>query len=425
MWNASRTRPDSPARSRRVDALAASTLALALSLTAAGGRHGPTAAAQAQGTRPVDVVFREDTIERKGYFGDNWCQTWAADGNVYTMLDDGNGWWGSPVKTKDLAGWSGSMCLRISGDAGFTAADVARMPGWPKNPANSPLYAYGTVSVDGTLYVWLWKSETDTWYRRPIANRLLYSPDLGKTFYRWNGQPETEATFGELHPGAFFFYKEDPRPKLDRDAYAFNWIAIVQSGRDNAAAKDDFVYMYAPEQHEPSHLGLARVHRTHIRDKSRYEYFKAWDGDRPTWTREMKERGVNLQYPPRRSDGEWMWASWFPDVVYNAGLDRYIMVSYGVSDKGKTFWDGWCQNCAYPASLGFWHAENPWGPWTRFHYTEYFYADRKANRPYGFKLSPKWISDDGRRMTLIWSDAGDDHSTNYKWNQMEVEIVTR
>jgi hypothetical protein len=35
------------------------------------------------------------------------------------------------------------------------------------------------------------------------------------------------------------------------------------------------------------------------------------------------------------------------------------------------------------------------------------------------------MSDDGRTMTLIWSDAGDDHSTNYKWNQMEIEIVAR
>jgi hypothetical protein len=39
----------------------------------------------------------------------------------------------------------------------------------------------------------------------------------------------------------------------------------------------------------------------------------------------------------------------------------------------------------------------------------------------GFKLSPKWISEDGKTMTLISSDAGDDHDTNYKWNQMEIE----
>lgn len=405
--------------------LLSSAMALPVLLAAACGRSAPSTTAEASSaTVPLGVAFKEETLTRKGFFGDNWCQTWAADGNIYTMLDDGNGWWGSPVKTKDLAGWWGSMCLRIRGGADFAAADVARMPGWPKSPVNSPLYAYGTISVDGTLYVWLWKSESDTWYRRPIANRLLYSPDLGQTFYRWDGRRETEASFGETDPGSFFFYKEDPRWKIDREAYAFNWIAFAQSGRDNSAARDDYVYMYSPEQHDPTKLSVARVGRRHIRDRSRYEYFKAWDGNRPSWTKDLKERGVNLQYPARRADGDWMWASWFPDVVYNEGLDRYIMVSYGVSDEGKQFWDGWCGDCAYPASLGFWHATDPWGPWTQFHYTEYFYADRKANRTYGFKLSPKWMSEDGRTMTLIWSDAGDDHSTNYKWNQMEIEILT-
>ena len=399
---------------------------LASLFAAACDRGVPAGTAEApSGTLPVGVAFREETLTRKGLFGDNWCQTWAADDNIYTMLDDGNGWWGDAVKTKALPGWWGSMCIRVRGDAGFTDADVARMTGWPKNPVDSPLYAYGTVSVDGTLYVWLWKSESDTWYRRPIANRLLYSPDLGRTFYRWNGRKETEASFGETDPDAFFFYREDPRWKIDRHAYAFNWIAFAQSGRDNSAARDEYVYMYAPEQHDPRKLSVARVDKRHIRDRSRYEYFRAWDGGQPSWTTEVKERGVNLEYPERRADGEWMWASWFPDVVYNKGLDRYIMVSYGVSDGGKPFWDGWCSNCAYPASLGFWHAKDPWGPWTAFHYTEYFHADRKANRTYGFKLSPKWMSEDGRTMTLIWSDAGDDHSTNYKWNQMEIEIATR
>ena len=139
----------------------------------------------------------------------------------------------------------------------------------------------------------------------------------------------------------------------------------------------------------------------------------------------MTERGVNLRYPDAGNGNEWMWASWFPCVVYNKGLDLYIMVSYGVIDPGKNYWDGWCSNCQYPASLGFWYAENPWGPWTSFHYTEHFYAGREGNRTYGFKLSPKWISEDGKRMILIWSDAGDNHTTNCRWNQMDVEILTK
>jgi hypothetical protein len=315
------------------------------------------------------------------------------------------------------------MCIRIAGDRHFSSDDVEKMSGWPKNPVNSPFYAYGTLSVDGIIYVWLWKSETEVWYRRPVANRLLYSPDLGQNFYRWDGELMTEESFFETDSNTFFFYREDPRWHIDRKAYAFNWIAFCQSGKDYSKARDEYVYMYSPEQYEPRNLSVIRVHKDSILDKSRYQYFKSWNGDRPLWTRRMEQRGVNLKYPACSGGNDWMWASWFPSVVYNEGLDLYIMVSYGVSDPGKGYWDGWCAQCEYPASLGFWYAENPWGPWESFYYTDHFYADRKQNRTYGCKLSPKWISRDGKKMVLIWSDAGEDHSTHYKWNQMEIELM--
>ncbi|GHB72127.1 hypothetical protein [Persicitalea jodogahamensis] len=373
---------------------------------------------------PTGIRFNTETLVRKGNFGDNWCQTWGADNHIYTMLDDGNGWWGSDKKVEGHPGWQGSMMLQIRGDENFEAEDVKQMSGWPANHVTSPLYAYGTLSVDGTMYVWLWKSETDTWYRRPVANRLLYTKDLGKTFYRWDGQLETTETFNNLDSTTFFFYKEQPKRKIDRDAYAFNWIEFCQNGKDNSEAKDDFIYMYTPEQDDPAKLTVIRVHKNNILDKSKYEYFKEWQGDNPVWTDSMSDRGVNLKYPDAPAGQEWMWASWLPSVVYNKGLDSYIMTSYGIYDPGKKYWAGWCSKCKYPASLGFWYAKNPWGPWKQFHYTEHFYADREQNRTYGFKLSPKWISKDGKKMQLIWSDASDDHSTNYKWNQMEIEILT-
>ena len=53
----------------------------------------------------------------------------------------------------------------------------------------------------------------------------------------------------------------------------------------------------------------------------------------------------------------------------------------------------------------------------------------KKNRTYQPKLSPKWISEDGRKMVLIWSDAmmneeGRSHTINYLWNQMEITLQT-
>ena len=246
---------------------------------------------------PTGVHFDTTTIKHKGNFGDNWCQTWAIDDYVYTMLDDGNGWWGSSEKLNGLPDWEGAMLLQISGDQNFTSKDVKKMPGWPISLVSSPLYAYGTVAVDSTIYIWLWKSETDTWYRRPIANRLLYTKDFGKTLYRWDGTLETYKTYQQIDSTDFFFYKEDARPKDGKDAYAFNWIAFLQNGKANSEAKDDYIYMYAPEQDNPRNLALARVHKDHILDKSAYQYFKGINNNKPDWSADILERGSTIQYP--------------------------------------------------------------------------------------------------------------------------------
>jgi len=82
---------------------------------------------------PTGVEFHQDSVSRKGVRGDNWCQTWASDGNIYTMMDDGNGWWRGPQ--------SGSLCLQIWGNEDFGPSDVKRMPGWPRNAFNSSFYA--------------------------------------------------------------------------------------------------------------------------------------------------------------------------------------------------------------------------------------------------------------------------------------------
>ncbi len=63
----------------------------------------------------------------------------------------------------------------------------------------------------------------------------------------------------------------------------------------------------------------------------------------------------------------------------------------------------------------------------KIYYVNHFKVDNKNNRTVQPKLSPKWISEDGKKMTLIWSDAGKNakgeyYSENYTWNQMEIEI---
>jgi hypothetical protein len=98
-----------------------------------------------------------------------------------------------------------------------------------------------------------------------------------------------------------------------------------------------------------------------------------------------------------------------------------------LSEKSEDYYSSWMHTKS--GSLGFWYARHPWGPWTQFFYREEWTVDSPDNRTYQPKLSPKWISPDGKQMVLIWSDAmknaqGRSHTVNYRWNQMEITMNT-
>ena len=170
--------------------------------------------------------------------------------------------------------------------------------------------------------------------------------------------------------------------------------------------------------------------------RSEWEYFVRYDGKRkPVWTRDLDKRGYVHVFPEKSSDGNCFgWYSWLPSVVWSEGLGLYIMVNGGtyggmtMTASDRDYYGSWMHTRS--GSLGFWYSRNPYGPWRRFYYTEYWTVDDSANRTYQPKLSPKWISNDGREMVLIWSDAmkdeqGHSHTVNYCWNQMRIRIELR
>jgi len=393
---------------------------------------------QGPGT-PTAAHIDWDSYQRaKAYRGDNWCMTYAADGNLYTMMDDGDGFY------KQAREWNSQM-IRIAGGPDFTAEDTQACPGWPFMPGITRFYGYGTYAVGQRIYTWLWMSENEG-YNRPIANRLIYTDDFGDTFYRWDGTLVTQDNHGSSHPDSFFFYQEQGAPKAGKTAYAFNWLAFCQNGQANSHADaigDPYVYMYSVEQVAITRMSMIRVNKEQITDKSAYEYLVAIDakGD-ATWSSDPSQRGAAHVWPTTNYNGEeWIWASWHPSVVWNEGLQRYIMVAYGITDpRAKSYWTGWCRsNSENSATVIMLHAKNPWGPWTEFQ-REYewkvpfpvpasYNFDADASRTYQFKLNPKWIEDNGRSMWLIWSDAGGDWVTGhghdsywYNWNQVKIEL---
>ena len=86
----------------------------------------------------------------------------------------------------------------------------------------------------------------------------------------------------------------------------------------------------------------------------------------------------------------------------NGGTRAYFEIHEG--DTTTMYYDNWVH--IKTGSLGFWYSKNPYEPWKQFYWNKNWYADDPENRLYLPQLSPKWISNDGKDMYMIFSDAG-------------------
>ncbi len=381
--------------------------------------------------RPSGVEFRVETLRRVGGHGDNWCLTWAADDSQVTSMDDG-GWLEGPQS------YSNHLFRVVGGPGDFRRDDL---PGYPSFAFNERgWFGYGLVSVDGIFYSFVSKCPENRWSGPFWGFKLLKSTDNGMSWSRvdrqgaerrlFPGDPARHAVDGD----EMFFLEESGREGHGGIAYPFASCEIVQNGRDNRAARDDYVYVYSPEGSSSHQLLLARAPKAALGRRAAWEFFAGRDGDRPRWDRDLGARRPVHEFPATDSRGDaFGWYSWLPSVVWNEGLGLYIMANggtyagHGLTSRPEDYYSAWMHTRS--GSLGFWYAKDPWGPWTRFFYTEEWTVDAPGNRTYQPKLSPKWISPDGKAMVLIWSDAmkdqqGRSHTTNYRWNQMEITVRT-
>jgi len=291
-----------------------------------------------QAPYPPSTVIRHAAfgkeIRRTAIDSDNWPLTWGDDDAQYTSYGDGFGF--EPHVEKKL----GMGFARIvGGPTDYRGANLRSDGERTGGGATSPK-ASGILMVDGVLYLWV----------RNVANsQLLWSQDRGKT---WHWDFKMEAGFGSP--------------------------AFLNFGRDYAGALDGFVYTYSqdgPSAYESDNgVVLARVAKDRIRDRAAWELYERVDGaGRPVWTADITRRSTVFQYPANCQR---------VDVVYNAGIGRYLM-AVGYDHAG-----GW----------GLFDAPEPWGPWTTVLHREWDVADT-----HGYRLPAKWISKDGLTMTLVFS----------------------
>jgi hypothetical protein len=380
---------------------------------------------------PVGITFRRDTLWRSDARGDNWCLTWAADDSQITSMCDGN--W-----LKGKHSYHNHLYRIIDGPDNLRRQDIPQYPQFISGTGS--WFGYGIVSVDDIVYSVVSKTPANQWSGPFKGIKLLKSKDHGQTWWRVDrfGQARkigpSDKVRNEVNSAEMFFLEEFGLPHKHKEAYPFSFVDFVKCGKANALAKDDYLYIYSPEGASAHKLLLARAPKNKLEIRDEWEYFMRYTDGRPVWTSNIQRRGYVHVFPEKNKDGEYFgWYSWLPSVVWNPGLGLYIMVNGGtyggrtMTSSDKDYYDAWMHTRT--GSLGFWYSKEAYGPWKQFYYTDHWTADDARNLTYQPKLSPKWISADGKHMVLIWSDAmknekGRSHTVNYKWNQMKVSIET-
>jgi len=291
-------------------------------------------------------------------------------------------------------------------------------------------FGFGIVSVDGVIYQFLSRQNATNFMPPFQGISIIYTPDLGVTWYNHNEQNVSNQRLDDS-PEAQFFWQEQASDIDGKTGYTFSWISVCQMGKDNSAGEQDgYIYLYSPNGAKVNELNMARVPKSSIVDKSKYQYFiSRTDNGVASWSNNIADRGVVHSFPKLNSKRDpFGWYSWLPSVVWNEGLQLYIMVNGGTYST-KNFWDKGHDLHRKSGSLGFYYSKKPWGPWTEFYSIDHWQpAGDQNERTYQPKLSPKWISDDGTEMVIIWSDAAyswgktDGKPNYYKWNQMKFTI---
>jgi hypothetical protein len=357
---------------------------------------------------PRGVTFSK-TIIRSGNLGDNWCHTWAADNHIYTCMDDGWGW----IDTLELEQrWNNRVWRIVDGPEQIEAEFLPDYPEYPFQKSANPTgkrvwYGYGIISVDGIIYQSLSLS-FGTSFGPFKGVKFIYSPDFGQSWYNQDSTEVGQNTHREDWEDMFFLNENG------QYISSFSILAFAQMGRDYEQNKDGYIYVYSPGGGFAPYnekLMLARVPKEQLLNKDRWEFYKSLNSNGTVnWTDTLATAGFIHQFP-----SGYDFYSWHPSVVYNEKLDMYIMSTYGTGASATDLHE-------LPSTLMLLWSKQPWGPWTEFYKDTNWVMDHPDNRLYQAKLSPKWMSDDGKEMWLIWSDQRGNWRTNYKWNACKFKI---
>jgi hypothetical protein len=364
----------------------------------------------------------DDTTLRLGGNGDNWHMTWARDDKQYAGLCDGLGWPGMPQA------FYNSRLLAVVGDPPEVKFEF--LPDYPEllnrgeNRELCRYYGFGILSIGDSIYQFL--STPNRPFTEPdsrfVGAKLIYSPDLGRTWHNQDGStPVRWERWEEKSKKNMAFFEED--------SDAFSLLTVLQMGKDYEHNRDGYVYVYAPNgsvEGKMNQLVMFRAAKDRIIDRGAYEFFAGRNSDGSArWSDRIEDRAPVCTFPAGWVNRKPNAYAWHPSVVYYAPLKLYLMANWGMGQSPDGEW------FAKPSYLGFWTAPEPWGPWTQVHEETAWTPGGDANaRAYQPQIAPRWIADDGRSFWLVWTDFQTVPGASAPWgrpyyafNVQKVEVV--
>ncbi|NND04904.1 MAG: serine hydrolase [Saprospiraceae bacterium] len=287
-----------------------------------------------------------DEVIRMAPGGDNWPATWADDGSLYTAYGDGYGF-------KPHTGIKLSLGLsKVTGEPPhLKATNIRTASGERVGQGKFGEKASGMLMVDGVLYMLV---------RNAVHSSLAWSEDHGLT-WQWSNWKFPQS---------------------------FGAPTFLNFGKNYHGARDDYVYIYSHDDASAYEISdqmvMARVDKTHIRDKNSYEYFTGISESGPTWSEDVYKREPVFSNPGK---------CYRSSVTFNEGLDRYfwsqIIPTPYADAQGTRFLGG----------LAIYDAPEPWGPWT----TAFYDLEWDMGPGETGSIPTKWMNDDGQTCHYLFS----------------------
>ena len=303
--------------------------------------------------------------------GDTFPLTWAEDDEIYTSA--GDPLWGESQDGLDVEKFSG-------GPTDYTITKCNHMNDYQGWGGDGPKPC-GMICVEGVLYLAFQNMLRSQ--KAPFSLFSQHGSDAHIVHSTWKGVqwiPRFANITAPMFPG-----------------HLFGGPSFIQFGKNNATARDEFVYAISSDQWDNgSNLRLGRVPADRILRRDAWEWLAAFCPDgAPAWHTDINEAIPVLSM--YRSLG-------LPEMVYLARIRRYLLISWRLH-KDFSGDDG--------TDLLIFESPEPWGPFSLVHAEEYW--EGKEFTPYCPRVPLKWMDADGVSGWLQFSGSWSEHgqANNY------------